>query len=251
MGRWCSRAGRGNPYFKQSNLKFLNNSIDSNFNNRLWLNDSPQTNDVCSDIKGLIDLRKRFHYNPLIGYINTNSRKEKVLPLREVSPNAPIDVICVDESKLGTSFSRSSIYDWIIAVSAIQERQKLKGWEKLVYLRESFIAKRIPKFETKKMETICIEITIAERKWCILFAYRPPNFSETEFFEGIWVTLNKALNEYGKLLLAEDLNKNTLRPTSDSRNHSSDLDDTFSLTNLVTGFTCFKSDKGRAQIERT
>ena len=113
------------------------------------------------------------------------------------------------------------------------------------------MAKRIPKFETKKVETICIEITIAERKWCILFAYRPPNFLETEFFEGIWVTLNKALNEYGNLLLAEDLNKNTLRPTSDSRNHSSDLDDTFSLTNLVTGFTCFKSDKGRAQIERT
>ena len=111
--------------------------------------------------------------------------------------------------------------------------------------------KRIPKFETKKVETICIEITIAERKWCILFAYRPPNFSETEFFEGIWVTLNKALNEYGDLLLAEDLNKNTLRPTSDSRNHSSDVDDTFSLTNLVAGFTCFKSDKGRAQIERT
>ena len=85
-------------------LKFLSNSKDSNFDNRLWLNDSPQTNDVCSDIKGLIDLRKRFHYNPLTGYINTNSRKENVLRWREVSPNASIDVLCVDESKLDTSF---------------------------------------------------------------------------------------------------------------------------------------------------
>ena len=45
-----------------------------------WLNNSPQTNYVSSDIKGLIDLRKRLLYNQLIGYININSRKEKVIP---------------------------------------------------------------------------------------------------------------------------------------------------------------------------
>ena len=72
----------------------------------------------------------------------------------------------------------------------------------------------------------------------------PPNFSKTEFFEEISVTLNKALNKYDNLLLAGDLNINTLRPTSDSSNHLSDLNDTFSLTNLVTDSTCFKSDKG-------
>ena len=40
---------------------------------------------------------------------------------------------------------------------------------KLVYLRRGFIAKRIPKFETEKVETFCIEITIAKKKWCIFF----------------------------------------------------------------------------------
>ena len=64
------------------------------------------------------------------------------------------------------------------------------------------------------------------------------------FFEEIYVTLNKALNEYDNLLLAGDLNINTWRPTSDSSNHLSDLNDTFSLTNLVTDSTCFKSNKG-------
>ena len=62
--------------------------------------------------------------------------------------------------------------------------QRGRGGE-LVYLREGFIAHRIPKFETKKAETICVEITIAKKKWCILFSYRPPNFSITEFFEKI------------------------------------------------------------------
>ena len=70
----------------------------------------------------------------------------------------------------------------------------------------------MPKFETEKAEPICIEITIAQKNWCILFPYCPPNFSKTEFFEENSVTLNKALNKYN-LPLAGDLNVNTLRPT--------------------------------------
>ena len=54
------------------------------------------------------------------------------------------------------------------------------------------------------------------------------------FFDEMSVILNKALNKYDNLLLVGDLNINTLRPTSDSFNHLSDLNDTFSLTNLVT-----------------
>ena len=118
-----------------------------------------------------------------------------------------------------------------------------KGGGKLVYLREGFIAKRIIK-KKKKTENFYIEITIAKKRWCILFAQRPPNFSKTEFFEETYVTLNKALNEYSNLLLAENLNINTLRLNSDSSNHLSDLNDAFSLSNLGTDSTCFKSNKG-------
>ena len=57
-------------------------------------------------------------------------------------------------------------------------------------------------------------------------------------------TLNKALNECDNLLFTGDLNINTLRPTSGSSNHLSDLNDTFSLTNLVTDSTYFKSSQG-------
>ena len=64
-------------------LKFLINSIVSNFDNRLWLYDSPQTNDVSSDIKVLIDFRKRFPCNLLLGYINITCQPEKVVPIRK------------------------------------------------------------------------------------------------------------------------------------------------------------------------
>ena len=45
-------------------LKFLNNPIYTNSENPFWLNYSVQTSDFSSDIKGLIDLRKSFSYNP-------------------------------------------------------------------------------------------------------------------------------------------------------------------------------------------
>ena len=158
--------------------------------------------------------------------------------------NAPIDVLCVDETKLESSFPDHQFKIEGYQFAPIRRDRNSKGGGKLVYLRKIFIAKRIQRFETEKAGTICIEITIAKKKWCILFAYRPPNFSKTEFFEEISVTLNKALNKYDNLLLAGDLNINTLRPTSDSSNHLSDLNDTFSLTNLVTDSTCFRSNKG-------
>ena len=64
--------------------------------------------------------------------------------------------------------------------------------------------------------------SIAKKKWFILFTCRSPNFSKTEFFEKISVTVNKASNKYDNLLFAGDLNINTLRPTSDSFNHLSE-----------------------------
>ena len=197
-----------------------------------------------SDIKGLIDLRKRFLYNPLIVYININSLKEKVTPLKEIFSNAPIDVLCIDETKLESTFPNQQFKIEGYLFPSFRRDTNSKSGGKLVYLRKGFIAKRIPKFETKKVKTICIEITIAKKKLCILFAYRPTKFSKNAFFEEIFVTLNKVLNEYDNLLLVGDLNINTWRPISDSCNHLSDLNDTFSMTNLVTDSTCFKSNKG-------
>ena len=109
------------------------------------------------DIKGLIDLRKRFAYNPLIGYININSLKEKVIPLREVLSNAPIDVLCVDETKLDSSFPYHQFKIEGYQFPPFRRDRNSKGGGELVYLREEFIAKGIPKFEMEKAETICIE----------------------------------------------------------------------------------------------
>ena len=113
--------------------KFLNNSIDSKFDNCLWLNDSPQTNHVNSDINGLIDLHKHFPYNPLMGYININTLKEKVIPLRDVLSNAPIDVLWVDEAKLDSNFLDHQFKFEGYQTRPFRRERNSKGGGKLVY----------------------------------------------------------------------------------------------------------------------
>ena len=46
-----------------------------------------------SDIKCIIDIGKRFPYNPLKGYININFLKEKVILLTDLLLNNPIDTL--------------------------------------------------------------------------------------------------------------------------------------------------------------
>ena len=94
----------------------------------------------------------------------------------------------------------------------------------------------------KNVETICLELTFVKKKWCILFAYRPPNTDKEEFFDEISVSLNKILGKYDNIILAGDLNIDELRPCSDSsKNHLSDMKDIFDLTKFIKEPTCFKS----------
>ena len=81
----------------------------------------------------------------------------------------------------------------------------------MVFVRV-FIAKQMKNFETKNAETIYLELTTVKKKWCILFAYRPPNTDKEEFFDEISVNLNKISGKYVKIILAGDLNKDELRP---------------------------------------
>ena len=53
---------------------------------------------------GLINLRKLYTNNPIIGYLNINSPRNRITRLREVRSKALIDLLCIDETKLDASF---------------------------------------------------------------------------------------------------------------------------------------------------
>ena len=98
----------------------------------------------------------------------------------------------------------------------IRRDRNSKGGEKLVFVSRGFIVKQMKNFETENAETICLELVIAKKKWCILFAYRPPDTNKSMFFNEIYITLNKIIGKYDNSLLAGELNIDEVKTGPDS-----------------------------------
>ena len=154
-------------------------------------------------------------------------------------------MLCIEETKLDSSFPDHQFNIEGYQLPPLRRDRNSKGGGKRVFIKEGFIAKQMENFETINAETICLELTINKRKWCILFAYRPPNTNKDDFFSEISISLNKIIDKYDNIVLAGDLNIDDLKSYSESsQNHLSDMKDVFSLTNLIKEPTCFKSQNG-------
>ena len=197
-----------------------------------------------TDINDFIKVREAYSKNPILGYLNINSLRNKIINLRDVVAKVPIDILCVDETKLDESFPDSQFLIENYQFPPFRRDRNSKGGGKIVYVREGLISKRLKQFESEFIETICIEIKISKKKWCILFAYRPPNTDKQSFFKQLSNTLNLMGNHYENILVAGHLNINLLNSESYPNNHFSDLRDTFELINLAKNKTCFKNING-------
>ena len=86
----------------------------------------------------------------------------------------------------------------------------------MVFIREGLITKRLENLETKLSETICLELTVSNKKWFILFAYRPPQENNKHvFFNELNETLSKAVNSYEYIVVIGHLNIDVCDPGKD------------------------------------
>ena len=100
----------------------------------------------------------------MIGYININSLREKIVSLREVLSKAPIDILCVDETKLDASFPDHQFKISGYQFPPLRRDRNSKGGGKIVFVCEEFNVKQMKNFETENAETICLELIIAKKK---------------------------------------------------------------------------------------
>ena len=176
------------------------------------------------DISDLISLRKECQNNPIISYLNINSLGNKIDQLRDICLKASVDILCIDETKIDSSFPDSQFYIEGYQFPPFRKDRNKHGGGKIVYIKNGIIAKRILNLEGNFCEIICIEITISKKKWCILFVYRPPqNSNKSSFFNEISTILNQVTNKYENIIVMGDLNIDTLDLTKDTHNYLSDL----------------------------
>ena len=115
----------------------------------------------------------------------------------------------------------------------------------MVFIRKEFLAKRLENFEPKSAKTICIELLISKRKWCIIFTYRLTKYDKKALLQELSKTISsQAINKYGNILVVGDLNIDVSGSKGLNDNHFSELTYTFNLTNLFKTPTCFKTTRG-------
>ena len=204
------------------------------------------------DLHKFASLRTKNFKNPCIAYLNINSlRGDKLTQLKEMLGLVKPDILCIDETKLTPDFPTSQFHiDGYHFPPFRRDRpQRINsthyGGGKIVYVKEDLISNRLEKYETAHAETICLDLTIQERKWFLLFAYRPESIDRNLFFDEMNKSLSKAAKDYENLIVAGDLNIDmSAQHGTDRNNLLSELCGTFDLKNIVKGVTCNMSERG-------
>ena len=93
------------------------------------------------------------------------------------------------------------------------------------------------KLEFNIVESINIEILIADEKWLISRVYRPQTIDEKTFNEDFIKTCDQITTAYDNFMFIGDLNYDML--VSDKSSPLQNVCDIFDLTNLVKGPTCY------------
>ena len=94
--------------------------------------------------------------------------------------------------KLDSSYPNAQFHKDGYQFPPCRKYRNKHGGEKMVYIRDGIIAKRLENLEGKYSETICLELTVSKKKWCITFAYRPPsNGNKAIFFKELTTSLSQ------------------------------------------------------------
>ena len=122
------------------------------------------------DIDSLIKVRNSYPNNPIMGYLDINTLQNKIISLIEIK--APLDVFCVDQTKLDNSFPNSQFILENFRFPPFRRYWNSKGGGNLVYVKQGKTTKRLESLETKFSETICIELS--PRKNGVLYLHIGP-----------------------------------------------------------------------------
>ena len=118
-------------------------------------------------MKDLSKIRKTYPNNPIIGYFNTNSLKQKIICLRNIISTSKIDILCADETKLDKSFpdSQFKINGYQFPLRRKDQDSKCVG--KLEFVRKNIFAKRLSHCESpsiKENGVFCLHIAPVKQK---------------------------------------------------------------------------------------
>ena len=203
---------------------------------------SQAANSSNFDLGYLKELRKESAKNPTIGYLNINSRRNKIVDLRQVLYESELDILAVSETKLSDEFPNPQFkIEGYYNPAQLRKDRTIHGGGLIFYVKTGVPVKRVHVLEPANLEVICFEITIAKRKWLIYSFYRSETFTPLpKLPEELKKSVDMAINKYENIILMGDINvdMSSLNELNVNFYDLNEFCDIFSLTNLIKQTTC-------------
>ena len=107
----------------------------------------------------------------MIGYLNINRLRYKIVDLRHVLFQSELDILAISETKLCDEFPDSQfVIEGHYNPAQFRKDRTTHGGGLIIYVRNGIPVKRVKTFEPPSQDIIYLEITTNTRKWLIYFS---------------------------------------------------------------------------------
>ena len=104
------------------------------------------------DLDDLLKVKEAYPNNPLIGHININSIRNKFLTLCEILKKAPIDILCIIETKSDRSFHDGQFKVDRYQFPPFRKDRNAKDGCKIVFIRHVLVVKGLKFLKPKLLK---------------------------------------------------------------------------------------------------
>ena len=136
---------------------------------------------ASNDIDKIFGLRVKYPNNPIVGFLNINSLRNKIIDLRNVAEKCLPDVLLIEETKLSAEF-KTEIFLLNKYQPPMRRDRNEHGGGLMQYARKGVVCNRLTLYETNSLELLCSELMVCMKKWIIFSVYRPPDSNLDSFF---------------------------------------------------------------------
>ena len=118
--------------------------------------------DGSNEFREIFILRTKNPNNPLIGFLNINSLRNKMIDLRLVVEKCLTDILVIEETKINSDFKTEIILINNYQKPIRRERNEFGGGL-MQFVRKGVVCNRVPVFESLTNEIICSDLLVCKK----------------------------------------------------------------------------------------
>jgi hypothetical protein len=189
----------------------------------------------------LADFKRKCHKNFIFSHLNINSLRNKFHEVSELLSNDYVDLLCISETKLDSSFTSSQFH--VTDFKIHRKDRDAHGGGLMIYVRSSIPHRLRNDLSTNivsdysDIEILVLELMLKGEKVIMICVYKPPSSRNVNLINALSNVLDRCLSDAKSVYIIGDINIDmqcTPAPFTDFMTM-------YNLCNIIEKPTCFKS----------